>query len=50
MSVKKLLGVCLCVLVCVRVPMRVPVCKRLKCAHVNKHAMPVKRTCVANFA
>lgn len=29
--------------------MGVPVCKRLKCAHVNKRAVLVKRTCVVNL-
>lgn len=49
MRVKKLLGVCLCVFVCVHVLMRVPVCKKLKCAHENKHEILVKRTCVASL-
>lgn len=44
---KTLLRVCLCVLVCVL--MGVPVCKRLKCVHVNKHVLLVRRTCVANL-
>ncbi len=43
---KKLLGVCLCV----HVLTGVPVCKKLRCAHVNnKRATLVKRTCVANL-
>lgn len=30
--------------------MGVPVCKRLKCAHINnKRALLVKKTCVANL-
>lgn len=49
MRVKKLLGVCLCVFVCVHVLMRVPVCKKLKWAHENKHEILVKRTCVASL-
>lgn len=45
---RTLLRDCLCVLVCVLVG--VPVCKRLRCVHVNKHALLlVGRTCVANL-
>lgn len=47
---KKLLGVCLCVYVCVHVLIGVPVCKRLKGAHVNnKRAALAMRACVVNF-
>lgn len=39
-----------CLSMCVHVLMGVPVCKRLKCAHVNsKRALLVSRTCVANL-
>lgn len=39
-----------CFSMCVHMLMGVPVCKRLKRAHVNnKRAMLVKRTCVANL-
>lgn len=37
----------MCLSVCVL--MGVPVCKRFKCAHVNKRAVLVKRACVANL-
>lgn len=47
---KKLLGLFVCLSMCVHVLMGVPVCKRLKCTHVNnKRAVLVRRTCVANL-
>lgn len=47
-SVCEMLFVCLGL--CVHVLMAVPVCKRLRCAHVNnKRAMLVYRTCVADL-